>query len=103
MIRLSGFIFNVMNKFIEFRCAKRLVFFLLFIVVVTFVVMLFLSFNFWVSGVKVIVEAVMVGALADWFVVVVLFCRVLILIIFCHTAIILRNKDWIGENFGQFV
>lgn len=100
MIRLLGFIFNVMNKFIEFRCVKRLVFFLLFIVVVIFVVMLFLLFNFWVSGVKVIVEVVMVGVLVDWFVVVVLFCCVLILIIFCYMVIILCNKDWIGENFG---
>lgn len=89
-----------MNKFIEFRRVKRLAFFLLFIVVVIFVVTLFLSFNFWVSGVKAIVEAAMVGALADWFAVVALFRRVSISIIFRYTAIISRNKDRIGENFG---
>ncbi|XNM53137.1 DUF445 family protein [Escherichia coli] len=37
--------------------------------------------NFWVSGVKAIAEAAMVGALADWFAVVALFRRVPIPII----------------------
>ncbi|MFP1590667.1 DUF445 family protein [Escherichia coli] len=40
----------------------------------------------------------MVGALADWFAVVALFCRVPISIISRHTAIIPRNKDRIGEK-----
>ncbi len=91
-----------MNKLIELRRAKcwRS---LLLIAAATFVVTLFLPPNFWVSGVKAIAEAAMVGALADWFAVVALFRRVPIPIISRHTAIIPRNKDRIGENLGQFV
>ena len=92
-----------MNKLIELRRAKMLALSLLLIAAATFVVTLFLPPNFWVSGVKAIAEAAMVGALADWFAVVALFRRVPIPIISRHTAIIPRNKDRIGENLGQFV
>lgn len=70
---------------------------LLLIAAATFVVTLFCRPIFWVSGVKAIAEAAMVGALADWFAVVALFRRVPIPIISRHTAIIPRNKDRIGE------
>lgn len=56
-----------MNKLIELRRAKMLALSLLLIAAATFVVTLFLPPNFWVSGVKAIAEAAMVGALADWF------------------------------------
>ena len=92
-----------MNKLIELRRAKMLALSLLLIAAATFVVTLFLPPNFWVSGVKAIAEAAMVGALADWFAVVALFRRVPIPIISRHTAIIPRNKDRIGENLGQCV
>ncbi len=52
---------------------KMLALSLLLIAAATFVVTLFLPPNFWVSGVKAIAEAAMVGALADWFAVVALF------------------------------
>ena len=94
---------KVMNKLIELRRAKMLALSLLLTAVATFIVTLFLPPNFWVSGVKAIAEAAMVGALADWFAVVALFRRVPIPIISRHTAIIPRNKDRIGENLGQFV
>ncbi|STM57915.1 inner membrane protein [Escherichia coli] len=55
-----------MNKLIELRRAKMLALSLLLIAAATFVVTLFLPPNFWVSGVKAIAEAAMVGALADW-------------------------------------
>lgn len=71
-----------MNKLIELRRAKMLALSLLLIAAATFVVTLFLPPNFWVSGVKAIAEAAMVGALADWFAVVALFRRVPIPIIF---------------------
>ena len=51
-----------MNKLIELRRAKRLALSLLLIAAATFVVTLFLPPNFWVSGVKAIAEAAMVGA-----------------------------------------
>ncbi len=92
-----------MNKLIELRRAKMLALSLLLIAAATFVVTLFLPPNFWVSGVKAIAEAAMVGALADWFAVVALFRRVPIPIISRHTAIIPRNKDRIGENLGQLI
>ena len=52
-----------MNKLIELRRAKMLALSLLLIAAATFVVTLFLPPNFWVSGVKAIAEAAMVGAL----------------------------------------
>ncbi|MBN9931451.1 hypothetical protein HZD82_24690, partial [Pantoea agglomerans] len=41
-------------------------FVLLLLAAITFIVTLFLPPGFWVSGVKAIAEAAMVGALADW-------------------------------------
>lgn len=86
-----------MNKLIELRRAKMLALSLLLIAAATFVVTLFLPPNFWVSGVKAIAEAAMVGALADWFAVVALFRRVPIPIISRHTAIIPRNKTGLAK------
>lgn len=87
----------------ELKRTKRLALSLLLIAAVTFVITLFLPPGFWVSGLKAIAEAAMVGALADWFAVTALFHRVPIPFISRHTAIIPRNKDRIGENLGVFV
>ncbi|WOZ76905.1 DUF445 domain-containing protein [Kosakonia sacchari] len=92
-----------MNKFAELKRAKRLALSLLLVAAATFITTLFLPPNFWVSGVKAIAEAAMVGALADWFAVVALFHRVPFPFIARHTAIIPRNKERIGDNLGQFV
>ncbi|WP_373962681.1 DUF445 domain-containing protein [Kosakonia sacchari] len=92
-----------MNKFAELKRAKRLALSLLLVAAATFITTLFLPPNFWVSGVKAIAEAAMVGALADWFAVVALFRRVPFPFIARHTAIIPRNKERIGDNLGQFV
>ena len=92
-----------MEKIAELKRTKRLALSLLLVAAVTFVITLFLPPNFWVSGLKAIAEAAMVGALADWFAVVALFRRVPIPFISRHTAIIPRNKDRIGENLGIFV
>jgi uncharacterized membrane-anchored protein YjiN (DUF445 family) len=92
-----------MEKMTELKRTKRLALSLLLIAAVTFVTTLFLPPGFWVSGLKAIAEAAMVGALADWFAVAALFHRVPIPFISRHTAIIPRNKDRIGENLGIFV
>lgn len=92
-----------MDKLAELKRAKRLALSLLLIAAATFVTTLFLPPSIWVSGVKAIAEAAMVGALADWFAVVALFRRVPLPFISRHTAIIPRNKDRIGENLGVFV
>ncbi|WP_312240373.1 DUF445 domain-containing protein [Pantoea sp.] len=92
-----------MDKITELKRTKRLALLLLLIAAVTFIITLFLPANFWVSGVKAIAEAAMVGALADWFAVVALFRRVPVPFISRHTAIIPRNKDRIGDNLGRFV
>lgn len=92
-----------MDKIAELKRTKRLALSLLLIAAAIFVTTLFLPPNFWVSGLKAISEAAMVGALADWFAVVALFRRVPIPFIARHTAIIPRNKDRIGENLGYFV
>ncbi|WHQ75073.1 DUF445 domain-containing protein [Pantoea sp. Lij88] len=92
-----------MDKQYELKRTKRLALLLLLLAAVTFIVTLFLPPGFWVSGIKAIAEAAMVGALADWFAVVALFRRVPVPFISRHTAIIPRNKDRIGENLGRFV
>jgi len=92
-----------MDKQRELKRTKRLALSLLLLAAATFVVTLFLPPNFYVSGIKAIAEAAMVGALADWFAVVALFRRVPVPFIARHTAIIPRNKDRIGENLGRFV
>ncbi|RKQ40829.1 DUF445 domain-containing protein [Enterobacter sp. R1(2018)] len=92
-----------MEKMAELKRTKRLALSLLLIAAAIFVTTLFLPPGFWVSGLKAIAEAAMVGALADWFAVVALFRRVPIPFIARHTAIIPRNKDRIGENLGYFV
>ncbi|SFT97082.1 Uncharacterized membrane-anchored protein YjiN, DUF445 family [Kosakonia arachidis] len=92
-----------MEKLAELKRAKRLALSLLLVAAATFITTLFLPPGFWVSGIKAIAEAAMVGALADWFAVVALFHRVPLPFISRHTAIIPRNKDRIGDNLGQFV
>ncbi len=89
-----------MDKQRELKRTKRLALSLLLLAAATFVVTLFLPPNFYVSGIKAIAEAAMVGALADWFAVVALFRRVPVPFIARHTAIIPRNKDRIGENLA---
>ncbi|WP_436893358.1 DUF445 domain-containing protein [Siccibacter turicensis] len=92
-----------MEKINELKRAKRIALSLLLLAAATFITTLFLPPSLWVSGVKAIAEAAMVGALADWFAVVALFRRVPIPLIARHTAIIPRNKDRIGDNLGRFV
>lgn len=92
-----------MDKQHELKRTKRLALLLLLLAAITFIVTLFLPPGFWISGIKAIAEAAMVGALADWFAVVALFRRVPVPFISRHTAIIPRNKDRIGENLGRFV
>lgn len=57
----------------------------------------------WLVCLRAICEAAMVGALADWFAVSALFRRIPLPLVGQHTAIILRNKDRIGENLAVFV
>jgi uncharacterized membrane-anchored protein YjiN (DUF445 family) len=92
-----------MDKETELKRVKRIALLLLCLAAATFVVTLFLPPGIWVSGIKAVAEAAMVGALADWFAVVALFRRVPVPFISRHTAIIPRNKDRIGENLGRFV
>lgn len=92
-----------MDKETELKRVKRIALLLLCLAAATFVVTLFLPPGIWVSGIKAVAEAAMVGALADWFAVVALFRRVPVPFISRHTAIIPRNKARIGENLGRFV
>lgn len=92
-----------MDKLAELKRAKLLALSLLLAAAALFVTTLFLPPAPWVSALKAISEAAMVGALADWFAVVALFRRVPLPFISRHTAIIPRNKDRIGDNLGRFV
>lgn len=90
-----------MEKLAELKRAKRPALGLLLTAAATFVTTLFLPHGFWVSGVKAIAEAAMVGALADWFAVVALFRRVPIPFISRHTAIIPRKKTASARTSGS--
>lgn len=92
-----------MDKEQELRRSKRNALGLLLIAAALFVITLFLPSNFWVSGLKAISEAAMVGAMADWFAVVALFRRVPVPFVASHTAIIPKNKDKIADNLAVFV
>ena len=92
-----------MDKEQELRRSKRNALGLLLIAAALFVITLFLPPNFWVSGLKAISEAAMVGAMADWFAVVALFRRVPVPFVASHTAIIPKNKDKIADNLAVFV
>ncbi|KAB7897259.1 DUF445 family protein [Rouxiella sp. S1S-2] len=92
-----------MDKENELRRSKRNALLLLLTAAGLFAITLFLPPNFWVSGLKAISEAAMVGALADWFAVVALFKRVPIPFIASHTAIIPKNKHKIADNLAIFV
>ncbi|RJT47127.1 DUF445 domain-containing protein [Rahnella woolbedingensis] len=92
-----------MDKEQELRRSKRNALGLLLIAAALFVITLFLPPNFWVSGLKAISEAAMVGAMADWFAVVALFRRVPVPFVAAHTAIIPKNKDKIADNLAVFV
>jgi uncharacterized membrane-anchored protein YjiN (DUF445 family) len=92
-----------MDKEQELRRSKRNALGLLLIAAALFVITLFLPPNFWVSGLKAISEAAMVGAMADWFAVVALFRRVPVPFVSAHTAIIPLNKDKIADNLAVFV
>ncbi|WP_261642261.1 DUF445 domain-containing protein [Erwinia mallotivora] len=96
-----------MNKETELARAKRLPLLLLcgaaMVFIVTVLCPLWFPPSAWISALKAISEAAMVGALADWFAVSALFRRVPIPLAGRHTAIIPRNKDRIADNLALFV
>lgn len=96
-----------MNKETELARAKRLPLLLLCAAAILFIATVlypvWFPANVWVSALKAVSEASMVGALADWFAVSALFRRVPIPLVGRHTAIIPRNKDRIADNLALFV
>lgn len=96
-----------MDKESELIRAKRTPLLLLCIAALLFIATvlypLWYPNNDWVSALKAVSEAAMVGALADWFAVSALFRRVPIPLVGRHTAIIPRNKDRIADNLAMFV
>lgn len=98
---------NHMTKETELASAKRLPLLLLCgaagIFIATVLYPLWFPANAWISALKAISEAAMVGALADWFAVSALFRRVPIPLVGRHTAIIPRNKNRIADNLALFV
>lgn len=83
--------------------AKRQAHALLVAVAAVFLGTHFLEPSLIVRCIQATAEAAMVGALADWFAVTALFRRIRLPFVGCHTAIIARNKDRIGENLASFV
>ncbi|CCP01491.1 hypothetical protein BN439_0400 [Erwinia amylovora Ea644] len=96
-----------MDKETELRQAKRLPLLMLVMAALLFIFTvlwpLYAPLNLWISGLKAVAEASMVGALADWFAVSALFRHVPIPLAARHTAIIPRNKDRIADNLAIFV
>ena len=93
---------------LSLQAAKRLPLLLLLLVTLGFLVTTLLSARWpvppvWLSCLRVMCEAAMVGAVADWFAVSALFRHIPIPLVGRHTAIIPRNKDRIGENLAVFV
>jgi uncharacterized membrane-anchored protein YjiN (DUF445 family) len=83
--------------------AKRQALWLLCMVTAVFVATSLVERGLWLSCLKAVAEAAMVGALADWFAVRALFRRLPLPLIGRHTAIIARNKDRIGAQLARFV
>jgi uncharacterized membrane-anchored protein YjiN (DUF445 family) len=81
-----------MEKLAELKRAKLLALSLLLIAAALFITTLLLPPTPWVSALKAISEAAMVGALADWFAVVALFRRIPLPFVARHTAIIRATK-----------
>lgn len=76
---------------------------LLILMAVIFCISLYLEHSLpWLRIVRAFSEASVIGALADWFAVVVLF-RHPLGVPFPHTAIIPKSKDRIGSILGGFV
>lgn len=96
-----------MDKETELLKAKRLPLLLLgaaaLLFIATVLYPLWWPPSLWISGLKAVSEAAMVGALADWFAVSALFRRVPLPLVGNHTAIIPRNKDRIADNLALFV
>jgi uncharacterized membrane-anchored protein YjiN (DUF445 family) len=91
------------SRQVELNRMKQLATGLLVVVSLTFVAAsLFERRSPWLSFVRAMAEAAMVGAIADWFAVTALFRRPLGLPI-PHTAVIPRRKDSIGASIGRFV
>src|SRR5215831_10931825 len=91
------------NKQIQLDRMKRRATGLLVGATVLFIVSLLLERQFpWLGFVRATAEAAMVGGLADWFAITVLFRHPLGIPI-PHTAIIPKNKDRIGRSLGSFV
>jgi hypothetical protein len=84
----SGYMLKLMEKLAELKRAKLLALSLLLVAVAIFITTLMLPPTPWVSALKAIAEAAMVGALADWFAVVALFRRIPLPFVSRHTAII---------------
>ncbi|PWW44373.1 uncharacterized membrane-anchored protein YjiN (DUF445 family) [Melaminivora alkalimesophila] len=75
----------------------------LLVMVLVFALTHVLPPGLWVSCLRAVAEAAMVGALADWFAVSALFRRIPLPLVHRHTDIIARNKDRIGGNLASFV
>jgi uncharacterized membrane-anchored protein YjiN (DUF445 family) len=94
---------NNIEKRAELRQSKRLALSFFAGAAVLFVVLLFLTPNWWTGLLKAFAEAAMVGALADWFAVAALFRRIPIPFVSRHTEIIPANKHRIADNLAAFV
>jgi len=91
------------NKELELTQSKRKALYLLLFAAAVIIITFFLPKSDVVDMLRVISEASMVGALADWFAVYALFKPIPIPFISAHTAIIPRNKDNIADSLSTFV
>ncbi len=91
------------NQELELTQSKRKALYLLLLAAAVFIITFFLPKSDAVDMLRVISEASMVGALADWFAVYALFKPIAIPFISAHTAIIPRNKDNIADSLSTFV
>ena len=91
------------NQERELTQSKRKALYLLLLAAAVFIITFILPKSDAVDMLRVISEASIVGALADWFAVYALFKPISIPFISAHTAIIPRNKDNIADSLSTFV
>ena len=89
---------------LSLQAAKRLPLLLLLLVTLGFLVTTLLSARWdvppvWLSCLRVMCEAAMVGAVADWFAVSALFRHIPIPLVGRHTAIIPRNETALARTW----
>lgn len=92
-----------MNKELALQKEKRIALYWLLGAFLVFVATSLSPKTLWIDFLRAMSEAAMVGGLADWFAVTVLFRKIPVYGFRGHTGVIPNNKDKIADNLAVFV